>query len=1608
MNNTLTITFDDDAPSVSIGDKTSVAEGQTLDGTWTRAVGADATGAVTKVIVAGVEHELGSPITVTDLGTLTVKADGTWTFVANDGLDNEPVPTVNFTVRVTDGDGDVVEATESFTITDGNTPTDNNESTAKVDDDGLTGGNPTSGTTEVGTKLSTFTGTLAGSVGDDGAGANGFAFVSGTGTVGQETVAYSWDAATSTLTATVTGGARDGTDLFTVKITDKATGAYTVTLLQNVLHATLDGATGDNTENPATLALAYSIKDADGSETVNNTLTITFDDDAPSATSATTAILDDDAQPNANTTAGETYLKATSGTGLFVPGADGLDSIALTGATMSVIHVDGKGAAKPYQVTWTPYAPETPDGAYSLLGTIVVAGEQITAAQLLVKPDGSYTYYQHMPVVNAAGTGSGEEETSDFVFGVKVTDGDGDTANASLTVQINDDVPLGKTVDADADAQILDDEAQPEGISGAVSGDINPNRKILEGTVAGTLFSAGADGLLKIELSAVSGDAAMQAIYVDAGAGRAATIHGIVWKQSGDLAQDGHVVLTGTITVGTTETVVAKLTVNADGSYKYEQLAPVVSSKPTADGIEETDAFSFTIKVTDGDGDWAQGELKVHINDDTPVNAKVEAITVSNKLMGSNTFTLDASDKAFALNYGADGGTVKFNVKTGDAALDATGKPMTSGGASITYVLSTDGKTLQGVTGYNATSGSFAQKVFEVSLDPANSQYTLENFLPVDVLLNINYSTAGYEFKGGNGDWNGFYNLAVAGSKDYLLTSPTGGDVNTATGVGGVGDTFMNGSETMRIDYVVDLEPRSNADKDFYFNGYYVAQGAGFSMTPKSVDAAIQLRAYDVTGGGDNATGAATQEAITGIVISNGSGASLASKYIVPTSTWTSYTVGADTYEVRLAADGKSVEVRDIDIPTSFSVFTQDGYHSLQVQNQGGKDGDFQFTKFVSTELSEQDLNFKLPLQLVDGDGDTATSSLDITLSGKSSPPVWGNAAMTAATVSEEGLPAGIPDGVPSDSATVLVAAGSVTFTDSDSALADLSFQFTSPAGAFTSGGKPVYWDRNVAGVIKGYTVTLDANGDEIAREDVITVTMDAIEQAGSAFQAGYQVELHKPLDHVKAGLGTSMPLDFGLKVFDGRSYSNAKTLTVHVEDDTPVTKGISHEMAVGVDTVAVNNLKAGFVDYVLQGGGTVPYTNRFNDDSDVYVDRIRWGDGNGYSSYGLVDNTAYAGSAGQVPLGVDFKLGDFTHNNQPIYGTSLDYVTVELKFDVIVNGVTQTLTAKFYLDHTETPNTPGLDPRDIIEIKPVAGSGAVEQADGSLKFTLANGDYALVVKGFRNASGNYVRKVLSDEGTSNTFQIYAVVEAEHEVAPVSASIFGNGGLQTGADNAPLTDVVWVNHTTQYGTFTGNADGTYSFKVSDYAQLNLGVGQTRTETFSYSYTDADGDTVTGDVSIDIGGYKNVFGASGTDTITGAGSNDHLEATATHTKLVGGDGDDYLVGNLSVNVLTGGAGADRFVFNTALNGNVDTITDFGNGADKLVLSSLVFEGLSAGGAVLLEAGVAATTDKPTVLYDASTGMLSYDKDGSGAGAAAVNFAELQNKPLTLSSTDFVII
>ena len=211
-----------------------------------------------------------------------------------------------------------------------------------------------------------------------------------TGTVGTETVTY-LAAGTHTLTATVTGGARSGTNaVHRLQITDPATGAYTVTLLDNVLHA---GGPNDEDRPMPTTSLTYSITDADGS-TAPGTLTVTFDDDAPTATSHATQ----------NVAEGATV----TGTLDFVQGADGA----------TVTHIGG-----------TALVFNAADGNYS-------QAIDIGPGLLKVKADGSYSFtadaVTSSPVPLATAT-------------LTVTDGDGDTATATVSFQVTDaNAPSGR------------------------------------------------------------------------------------------------------------------------------------------------------------------------------------------------------------------------------------------------------------------------------------------------------------------------------------------------------------------------------------------------------------------------------------------------------------------------------------------------------------------------------------------------------------------------------------------------------------------------------------------------------------------------------------------------------------------------------------------------------------------------------------------------------------------------------------------------------------------------------------------------------------------------------------------------------------------------------------------------------------------------------------------------------------------------------------------------------------------------------------------------------------------------------------------------------------
>lgn len=163
----------------------------------------------------------------------------------------------------------------------------------------------------------------------------------------------------------------------------------------------------------------------------------------------------------------------------------------------------------------------------------------------------------------------------------------------------------------------------------------------------------------------------------------------------------------------------------------------------------------------------------------------------------------------------------------------------------------------------------------------------------------------------------------------------------------------------------------------------------------------------------------------------------------------------------------------------------------------------------------------------------------------------------------------------------------------------------------------------------------------------------------------------------------------------------------------------------------------------------------------------------------------------------------------------------------------------------------------------------------------------------------------------------------------------------------------------------------------------------------------------------------IFGNASGDTLTGRTGYDLLVGGAGDDKLLGDDGNDTLIGGAGNDILTGGAGSDTFVFNTALNANLDRVTDFNaNATDILWLSKAVFSGLATVGAAtgsgldagdfLAVASGGATADMGSahILYDRDTGALYYDANG-GKDGGRVQFATLDDKPSGLDASDFKV-
>ena len=162
------------------------------------------------------------------------------------------------------------------------------------------------------------------------------------------------------------------------------------------------------------------------------------------------------------------------------------------------------------------------------------------------------------------------------------------------------------------------------------------------------------------------------------------------------------------------------------------------------------------------------------------------------------------------------------------------------------------------------------------------------------------------------------------------------------------------------------------------------------------------------------------------------------------------------------------------------------------------------------------------------------------------------------------------------------------------------------------------------------------------------------------------------------------------------------------------------------------------------------------------------------------------------------------------------------------------------------------------------------------------------------------------------------------------------------------------------------------------------------------------DTVNSSVSFTIGSATENLNLT-----TGAGDINGYSSSATANVIVGNEGNNRLGGGEAIDTLTGGAGSDIFVFAHDGAANADVVTDFAaGGTDFIGLDDAFFTGFTDSGDVATS-GTGTWAAGIHVLYNSTTGALSYSESGDGTGSDAALVATLTTG-LSITNADVVLV
>jgi len=1111
----------------------------------------------------------------------------------------------------------------------------------------------------------------------------------------------------------------------------------------------------------------------------------------------------------------------------------------------------------------------TKDGTNAVTATSTPSGNTITVTDNLGNVlqvntlTGAYSY-----TLNAAFHDNVPNGSATIIFIYTFTDNEGQTASATLTINVADDSPIAKAIDGGTVY-----EAGLSGGSGVGTTTTTLSGSLIGGANGGTF---GADGGVVSKVSF--------------GSTTYTAVNGVI------TAHDGY---------GNT------LIVNADGSYTYTLSNPVtnVNNQPLVE------VFNYTL--TDADGSTSTNTFTIHVGDDAPVAKAIDGGTVyeaglsGGSGVGATTTTLSGSliGGANGGTFGADGGVVSKIVFGSTTYTAVNGVITAHDGYGNTLVVNADGSytyTLSNpVTNVNNQP---LVEVYNYTLTDADGSTSTNTFTihvgdDAPVAKAIDGGTV-YEAGLASGSGVGSTTTTLSGS---LIGGANGGTFGADGGVvskvsfGGTDYTAVNGVITAHDGYGNTLIV--NADGSYTYtlsnpvtnvNNQPLAEVFNYTLT--DADGSTSTNTFTIHVGDD----APVAKAIDGGTVYE-AGLASGSGVGSTTTTLSGSLIGGANGGI-FGADGgvvSKVSFGGTDYTAVNGVITaHDSDGNTFVVNA---DGSYTYTlSHAVTNVNGQPLTEVFNFTLTDVDGSTSSSTFTINV-GDDAPVA---VAVDRGTVYEAGITGGSEVG-----STLTQVSGFLILNTGSTLGAD--------------GGV-------VSKITFGSSTYTPVNGMITAHDDYGNTLMVQVDGT-------YIYTLSHAVTNVN-GQPLTEVFTYTLKDADGSTASN--TFTIKVGDDAPVAK------AVDGGTV----YEAG-----LTGGSGVGSTTTTVSGSLIGVNGSTFGADGGTVTNTTTTMSGWSTSIVSGVITVSDGLGNqITINPNGSYTFSLDHA--------VTNVNNQPLSMVFHFTFTDAD---GSTASNDLTIKVNDDAPVAKAVDGGTVYEA----------GLANGSG---------VGSTTT-------TVSGSLIGVSGSTFGaDGGVVSkvsfgSTDYAPVNGVI----TAQDGfgnTFVVNADGSYTYTLSN-AVTNVD-GQPLTEAFNFTFTDTDGSTSSNTFTINVNddvpaAFDQSVNAPAITTSETGNLFTLTSGTGTDlvTNTVGADG----VGHITIT-----AGSD-FTGTSSISGNEETFTDSNN-------NTFVFNLDTGAYTFTYNAGIGTPTGIESFNY------TLFDKDGSASATKSLSFTGLNSTtPVVLDLT-----